>query len=192
MRVRAEKNALRSRMKTLRSRLDGESVLSLGARIEERCAALPEFRAARMVHVYVSAVNNEVPTLGLIRILFDDAKTVVVPRCGPGKFSLQHFRLDSLHALKPSRFGLLEPECVPGDEVAPAELDIIIVPLLAFDRSGARLGFGGGYYDSLFRCAECPKVGLAYSFQEVSAIPVEPHDEMLDLVVTEKETIRFR
>ena len=78
--------------------------------------------------------------------------------------------------------------CSVGPEINP---DIVIIPLLAFNKEGYRLGYGGGYYDRSF--ATCLKgafsIGVAYSFQEVSDLTVEEHDIPLDVVVTEKETI---
>ena len=66
----------------------------------------------------------------------------------------------------------------------------MVAPLLAFDRTGARLGFGGGFYDSLLASVHCPTVGLAYDFQEVESVPVEDHDRPLSMIVTDKEVIR--
>ncbi len=179
-------------MRSLRAELDAEDFRSLSAAIERNCAGLPEYQGANTIHTYVSAVNNEVHTLGLILLLLDEGKRVVVPRCTTERSRLQHICINSLDELKPSRFGLLEPEHVPGNEIRPEDLDLIIAPLLAFDRKGARLGFGGGYYDYLFGRGSCPKICLAYSFQEAQNIPIEPHDQNPDIVVTEKEIIRFR
>lgn len=192
MNVSEEKKLLRARMKSLRAALDEDTARSLGAEIETRCFSLPEYREARTVHVYVSAVNNEVCTGGLIQAMFDRGIRVIVPMCSSERCGLRHIRIESLEALKPSRFGLLEPEHIPDNEVHPRDFDIIIAPLLAFDREGGRLGFGGGYYDALFRNCACPKIGLAYSFQEVPEIPMDSHDRRLDIIVTEKETVRIR
>lgn len=185
-----EKKAIRARMKDRRAEMDPDTFRTLSALIGRRCGELAELGDARTVHIYASAVNNEVHTHELILLLLDEGKRVVVPRCAPEQYRLQHIRINSLDELRPARFGLLEPVHVPENEVDPAELDIIIAPLLAFDRTGTRLGFGGGYYDYLFRHAVCPRIGLAYSFQEEPNLPVEPHDRKLDAVVTEKETIR--
>jgi 5-formyltetrahydrofolate cyclo-ligase len=86
----------------------------------------------------------------------------------------------------------MEPDFLTEREVIPQELSLVIAPILAFDRSGGRLGFGAGYYDSFFAECSCPRLGLAYAFQEVPKIPREPHDRTLDIIVTEKETIRIR
>jgi 5-formyltetrahydrofolate cyclo-ligase len=70
--------------------------------------------------------------------------------------------------------------------------DLVIVPLLGFDRNGNRLGYGGGYYDKFLTKNNCKQaVGLAYAFQEVEELPVEEHDQKLDLIVTEEEIINL-
>lgn len=84
---------------------------------------------------------------------------------------------------------------VPGDARGEAHPNILVVPLLAFDASGHRLGFGGGYYDRTLQSLRSQRriiaVGYAYSIQEVAKLPSEAHDELLDWVVTEKEARRF-
>ena len=82
----------------------------------------------------------------------------------------------------------------PGPSAPDVQPECLLVPLLAFDRRGGRLGYGGGYYDrtleSLRLSGVCPLVvGIAYAAQEVSSVPMEPHDQPLDLVVTERELI---
>ncbi len=187
-----EKKSLRRLMRLRRAELNEAIFLALSDEIEKRCAGLPEIEATQTIHIYLSAVNHEVNTHRLITTLLDRGKRVVVPRCDTEPGKLKHIRINSLEELKPSRFGLLEPDHVPQSEVTSAELDLIIAPLLAFDRSGRRLGFGGGYYDYLFGHSACPKIGLAYAFQEVEHIPSEPHDRKLDIIVTEKEIIRIQ
>lgn len=82
---------------------------------------------------------------------------------------------------------------IPLDDY-PMQPDVVIAPLLAFDRTGARLGYGGGYYDRTLAAIRAARpvlaVGLAYAAQEVAALPVEPTDQPLDMIVTEREVIR--
>ncbi|TCO70889.1 5-formyltetrahydrofolate cyclo-ligase [Rhodovulum euryhalinum] len=92
-------------------------------------------------------------------------------------------------AMRPGPFGAQVP-----DGGVPMLPEVLIVPLLAFDRTGARLGYGGGFYDRTLAMlrARGPvlAVGLAYAAQEVARVPVEPTDQLLDAIVTEDETIR--
>lgn len=82
----------------------------------------------------------------------------------------------------------------PMESAAECQPDIIIVPLVAFDRKGFRIGYGGGYYDTtlavLHKQRKITTIGAAFSFQETSAVPVEPFDAKLDIIVTEKEIIK--
>jgi len=84
----------------------------------------------------------------------------------------------------------------PTPEAAEVEPDILLVPLLAFDRTGHRLGYGGGYYDrtiaELRERKPIVALGVAYSAQEVPSVPVSPRDARLDLVLTEREVIDLR
>jgi len=94
--------------------------------------------------------------------------------------------------LEPGQWGIREPKA-DAPEVAP---DIVLVPLLAFDRSGHRIGYGAGYYDLTIAQLRARKavtaVGIAFAAQEVAAVPTTPRDARLDLVLTEKEVIDLR
>jgi 5-formyltetrahydrofolate cyclo-ligase len=185
-----EKWILRSRMKQLRSELPINCYRQWSMTIMDSCVMLREWNNATTVHIYVSVLNNEVDTTGLIFTLFDKGKRVVVPRCADEPHRLLNIRINSFEEMHVGKFGLMEPQYKQDSEVPAQELDLIIVPVLAFDKEGGRLGFGGGYYDNLLRECSCPKIGLAYSFQEVEKVPVEPHDEKLDSIITEKDIIR--
>lgn len=96
--------------------------------------------------------------------------------------------------LRPNRFGIPEP---PGRRTPAWSLDLVLMPLVAFDRRGNRLGMGGGFYDRSFaadrqRPGRPLLVGLAHAFQEVSDLPTAPHDVPLDAIVTDQECLLFR
>ena len=185
-----EKSRIRESMKTLRSSIDVNVYRRYCMSIMEQCKSIHEWLEARIVHIYVSSLNNEVDTLGLIITMLERGKLVVVPRCSLENQELHNIQLKSIDALKQSQFGLMEPDFDPDSIMQPDQFDLIIVPVIAFDRIGARIGFGGGYYDRLLSRCSCPKVGFAYSFQEVERVPVEPHDQRLYIIITEKETLR--
>ena len=186
-----QKHRIRTRMKSLREAIGVNMYRTSCLSIKKKCETLNEWKTSNIVHIYVSAVNNEVDTLGLIYDMFSQGKSVIVPRCMPGAHNLSGIRIHSLDELKLSKFGVMEPDYDPAKEVNPDRLDMVIVPLLAFDRNGGRIGFGAGYYDSLLSRCNCLSVGFAYAFQEVEYIPIEKHDRKLTIIITEKEIIRI-
>jgi len=189
--IREVKKSLRAHMKKLREEVDLSLYRTWCNTIMEKCFSLDEWKNATIVHCYVSALNNEVDTLGLLFAMFDGGKIAAVPKCKPGLHGLMSIRISSLDELLPSRNGLMEPDYAPDREIRSERLELVLTPLVAFDRTGRRLGMGGGYYDSFLAECACPKVGLAYAFQEVEAVPTEPHDSTLDIIITEKEVIRI-
>lgn len=142
------------------------------------------------VMVYVSK-PPEVRTHEFIRGLLAAGRRVIVPIIEREDRSLRLSYLDDLSSLVPSTFNVPEPI---GSEVpAPAdEVGLTIIPVIAFDGRGNRLGYGAGYYDRFL--ASRPgmvKVGLAFSCQEAASIPADDYDIKLDCVVTERGIIRF-
>ncbi len=190
MNISSEKKLLRSKLRTMRNDLDMTGYRESCNTIHAKILSLPEWRRAGRVHIYVSSLGNEVDTLGLLYKLFDEGRTVVVPKCVPGSRQMRHVRILSLDDLKPGQFGIMEPEFDQSREMPPSSLDLVIAPLVGYDRAGRRLGMGGGFYDSFIKECRCPVCGLAYSFQELETVPVEEHDACLDIIVNEKEIIR--
>lgn len=136
-------------------------------------------------HVAVTTDSTESPVTGPTRV----SPAVVVPFCLPDRLLL--YRLVAWSELAPSRFGLLEPAAAVRTrerEVHPEQVDVFLVPGLAFDHHGNRLGYGKGYYDGLLRHrqADALSVALAFDDQVVPELPHEPgHDIPVDFIVTE-------
>ena len=123
-------------------------------------------------------------------------RSVALPVSGPRGQALTFRDWDPAQPLAVGRYGIHEPGA-DRPEVAPA---VLLVPMLAFDRSGHRLGYGAGYYDrtlDALRAARSPSdgpvlaVGVAFAAQEMDAVPCGVHDERLDWILTERETLRF-
>lgn len=137
-------------------------------------------------------LKSEINPLPLMRKLAEAGARLALPViAGRGKpLIMRAYAFGD--ALNSGQWGIREPT-PDAPEVAP---DILLVPLLAFDRQGHRIGYGAGYYDMTIASLRAMKpvvaVGLAYAAQEVDAVPVTPRDERLDLVLTERETIDFR
>ena len=152
-------------------------------------AALPEYGAAKTVMFYVD-VRTEVRTREYLPTALTHGKRIVVPYCVDGELEL--FLLESMDELSIGMYKILEPKpelrLLPAKRVEVAELDLIMVPGVAFDRSGARMGHGFGYYDKLLEHAraDTPLVALAFECQLFPEIPTAPHDIFMDKIITEQ------
>jgi len=138
------------------------------------------------------AIDSEINPLPLLKALAASGARLALPAiAGRGQpLVMRAWQIGD--ALDRGQWGIREPK-----PAAPAvDPDILLVPLLAFDRAGHRLGYGAGYYDMTINRARCVKpvlaVGIAYAAQEVAHIPTTPRDERLDLVLTEREAIDLR
>ena len=114
------------------------------ATIQDRLLALDDFRRARIVHAYVGVKAQEVRTHAILAETLRDGRRLVLPRVEGDR--LVHHEIQSVEDLVLSRFGLYEPPPT-APRIEPADIDLVVVPGLAFDRAGNRLGFGRGYYD---------------------------------------------
>lgn len=179
----AIKALLRRQLRVRRMGIDGRGERS--AVICRRVAELPLFQQARVLHCYLPMLG-EVETFALIRAALVAGKRVVVPVVVADRPELAHSWLESLEPEQLSKgvFDTLQPK-----QLVPAPLgvwEVVVVPLLGFDHTGLRLGYGGGYYDRLLAQVPRPTIGVAFADQEVPALPCEPHDQRLDWIVTER------
>jgi 5-formyltetrahydrofolate cyclo-ligase len=187
------KSHLRQAAQARRAALDGRSERS--ARIIKQLLALPEFAVAKRVLFYV-AVRSEVETHAALLAGFAAGKLVSVPYCLDGRLKL--VRLENAAELQLGAYRIPEPSIElreqPERRVLPAGVDLVIVPGIAFDREGNRIGHGAGYYDKLLAevNSSTTLVGLAYDCQMVDRIPSEPHDVRMHYVITESEVIPTR
>jgi 5-formyltetrahydrofolate cyclo-ligase len=185
------KSELRARAKTAR---DAEPQRGLKeAAIAVRVEQLPQYRQARVVATYVG-VKSEVGTRSLIegRLARGEPTAVVYRKDGDLALAL----IQSIDELVPASFGLFEPipavVADPERHCGPTEVDLFLVPGLAFDPAGGRIGYGKGYYDRLLGAARPGAVFLALAFesQVVEQVPMLAHDVPVHLVMTERSTHR--
>ncbi len=152
--------------------------------VRRKLSRVTAFRRARMVCCYV-ALPYEVQTWQLIQQMLASGKRVVVPVVAGRQLRLSELR-DPAAELSPGAFGVWEPTAATRRLVRPERVDLVVVPGLAFDRQGHRLGHGHGYFDRL--CARfsptTARVGLCFDFQLLSRLPVEPHDQPVHRVLS--------
>ena len=174
--------------KTLRRAISEKKSAMTAAEIERRSAALADklfstaqYRQAKSVYAYL-AFNQEVRTRPIITRAWADGKRVAVPKVIGD--DMVFVWLDSFDDLVTGGFGVPEP--AKGGPVADAGTALVLMPGLAFDREGHRVGYGGGYYDRyLSTHPGHTKVALCYGFQLLDAIEAEEHDIPADLVITD-------
>ena len=174
-------------------RLHQQNGDSLSRLIFDRLVGLPQYLQARTVLCYVS-FRSEVSTHAFIARMCADRKRIVVPYCKPQHLEL--FCFGSFGDLAPGTMGILEPKpelCEKKDRRAEVqELDLLVIPGLAFDRQGGRLGYGKGYFDRLLQGArgDALLAAVAYECQLFDALPMLPYDVRVDAVITESDIYR--
>ena len=154
----------------------------------ERVQGLAAFSQARVVLGYAS-FGSELDTHPFLRAVLAGGRDLVLPRIDRAARRLALHRVEGLESdLRAGIWGILEPDPARCRPVTPAQIDFVLVPGLAFDPDGGRVGYGAGYYDRLL--GEWPEpvpplVAAAFDFQVVPAVPVSATDHRVDVVVTE-------
>lgn len=187
----AAKAALRADAMARRDALAEDARLRGSASAAERALAVIAPMKPGVVAVY-RAIRTELVPDAIVDWAFAKGLVVVLPAIvDPGSLVFRRYRPGDRFV--PGGLGTV----APGPDAPEIDPDLIVVPMVAFDRAGIRLGHGRGYYDRGVLALHAkglrpPLVGLAFSVQEVAAIPTEPHDVGMDWIVTEKETIDLR
>lgn len=181
------KRELRRRLRAIRGQLPAEARAARSAAIVDRVLALPELRAARSIAAFV-AMRSEADPAGIVAACRARGHRVALPRVHPEPDGLVLHAHAADDPLERSSFGVLEPSASAPRVDA---VDVVIVPGLAFDPRGHRIGYGKGFYDRLlptlpgaFRCA------IAYDFQLVPEVPDRDGDVPVHAVVTDRRVLR--
>lgn len=191
--VREDKKLIRGKLKSLRAGLPKKEALEKSGGVQKLLFGLPEFQRAKTVSFYV-AKEDEVQTERMIKDSLKLGKRVLVPICKEsGELALSEL-LDCDTELEPGSFGVLEPKLTCRRMVPATKAELIVVPGVAFDLSGHRLGRGKGYYDRFLQKVSSSNpgtrfIGLAYEFQVLNDLPHTPGDVPVHKVVTEKRVI---
>ena len=183
--LRAEKKALRSKIIADRCKLTDNYRQRASNRMMTVFCALPDFKEPRKVLCYAS-MADEVQIRPLMEKWLSLGVTVALPKI-TGNGQMEAMSFTDFDSLVEGEYGILTPDPEKGKIIPPEELDLIIVPGIAFDTRGERLGKGGGFYDAyLARATKAKRIALAFSCQLVAKIPMEAHDVLVHKIITEQ------
>ena len=179
MKKTIDKGVIRKKILELRKGMTPIAVRAKSKKIIDLLFSTPEFNKARSIFTYLS-FDNEVMTDKIVK----SAKKIYVPSVSGDNICICNYS----DKLKKNMYGIHEPEEIiePKDEI-----DIAIVPGVAFDKNLNRIGFGKAFYDKLLKDKHMIKIGLCFDFQIVDNIPKENHDIPMDIVITEQRIIRL-
>jgi 5-formyltetrahydrofolate cyclo-ligase len=180
--LREMKRALRRRMIERRARLEENERARASARLCEQLRPQPLWKECRsLLSFYPMAAEPDV------RPLLEEAlaagKSLALPRFDPARGGYEAFAVSALEKLHPGHFGIPEPG-PSSPRIELNALDFFLVPGVAYDRNGRRLGHGKGYFDRLLAQVPGHKCGVAFEWQVVAQVPVEPHDVCVDSLLT--------
>ena len=185
------RNTLRKNRLAARDRMEPTQRKEKSRRICALLTAHPVVTGANHLFIYVD-FRSEVETMDLIRRLVAAGKTISVPVTLLEESRLQAVRLTNPDTqLMPGCYGIPEPtpDQIAVATVDPATIDTVLIPGSVFDTGGGRLGYGGGYYDRFLTesAPRAARVGVAFELQLVDRVPMEPHDQYMDVLVTEQQ-----
>lgn len=174
-----DNSIIRQKLKQKRRSLDDKLYKAMSLSCFQNLQPLLKEPSIQHIGLYISH-NQEVDTHSIIEYLWQMNKHVYVPKCfNEGKMCF--YEITSWQDVEVGKYGILEPKETQNEQV---QFDVLVIPLLGFNKEGYRLGMGGGYYDRYLACHSSYSVGLAFSFQEVE-FKKQPHDLRLNALITE-------
>jgi 5-formyltetrahydrofolate cyclo-ligase len=183
--MESEKEKIRKKERAERQEQNTSEIMEKSHTIMSKLMELDEFKKAENVLFYIS-FGSEVMTYDAINATLMDGKTVYIPYLN-GK-DMKFTKINDLSGLRKSHYGALEP--VNMDNLTRDVLDLVIVPGMAFDRKGNRIGSGLGFYDRFMRGRNMKKIAVCFDMQIVDNVYEKEHDVPVDIIITEKEVIR--
>lgn len=193
MSIFEDKKKLRKEILDKRNNMDLNIKRELDNCIFNRFYGSSYYKNANKIFIYVS-YSSEIDTKKIINKILEEGKRVFVPRTENKTKSMEAIEITSLDDLEESRYGILEPS-IDKESINPNELDLIVVPGVAFDCCGGRIGYGAGYYDRYFKkindenLIRIKKIALAYEMQILNRIPMNEFDMTIDYILSENQII---
>lgn len=179
-----DKKVLRESMKILRDSIKTGEKIAKDKDIYEKVINSTYYKEARVIMVYVS-MGSEVDTLSIITHALGNNKVICVPKVINLREGMKAIEIHNLQELKKcGKYNILEPEDF-DNEIKAESVDLFLVPGLAFDSSGGRIGYGAGFYDRFLKDSrrDALKLGLSYDFQLIKEVPMEDSDIRLDHII---------
>ena len=177
------KNQIRKEMKARRAAMTKEEVAQKSMTAADAFLKSEIYKNAETIMLYMP-LGNETDTSEIIKAAFADEKRLVLPVTDEKTGEITPVFFEETSVLEKGGFSIREPK---NSHIAEkSAIDVVIVPGIAFDKRGARVGFGKGCYDMFLKDMQTVKIGFCYDFQLVGEIPSEEHDIKMDFVVTEK------
>ncbi|WP_190810135.1 5-formyltetrahydrofolate cyclo-ligase [Flagellimonas sp. S3867] len=184
------KHELRKKYKSLRAELESSHISDLSINLANHALQIPIWDFFYF-HTFLSIEKNkEIDTLPLITLLQGKDKNVVIPKVSDGN-TMEHYLLTDNTFLKKNKWHIPEP--VEGVQIPEGKIDVVFLPLLAFDKHGNRVGYGKGYYDTfLAKCKkETVKIGLSLFEAEETIIETHANDVCLDYCISPNRVYKF-
>ncbi|WP_160683452.1 5-formyltetrahydrofolate cyclo-ligase [Clostridium sp. C2-6-12] len=188
-----DKKILRKEVLEKRNNLDLDKKEEMDKEILKKFYETQYYREAKKIFIYISYAS-EINTKKIINKALKDNKKIYVPRTEFKTRNMDAVEITSLDNLVQSTYGILEPS-IEAPYIDPNELDLIVVPGVAFDRKGGRMGYGAGFYDRYFKKIKkenknkIVKLALAYDLQMLDKVPMSEQDVPVDYILTENQFI---
>ena len=189
MQINESKKLMRAKYKSIRTSISTDEKNKLCRKISQAFLVSNIYKNSDSVFIYVSS-EIEVDTHLIISFCFADKKNVYVPRCIEGTSFMKFYEITSFEDLETGAYGILEPK----NHCLPAEISckgICVVPALAYDLNGYRLGFGKGYYDRFLCGFTGKKIGLCYESCICSSLPHDEYDIVVDMLISDERIYVF-
>ena len=148
------------------------------------------FKKAKVIHIFISR-PEEPDTRPVIEHCWNNGKKVAVPVVLPNTFNLFHSEIKSFESLISGTYGIQEPSPESRIKMTPDMFDLVIVPGVAFDRNGKRLGHGKGYYDRFLELTGAFRLALAFDCQLLKTLPTELHDVPVNAILSESGIVEI-
>ncbi|KAB8128435.1 5-formyltetrahydrofolate cyclo-ligase [Gracilibacillus oryzae] len=181
-----DKKLIREKMKNLI--VDRKNKTEIEQKIKQNLLNTEQWLYAETIALTLSR-ETEWNTTTIIQAAWEQGKTIVLPKCDPLTFQMSFHHCNSFAQLENVYLDLYEPDPVKCSKLKKEKIDLMIVPGLAFDLEGNRIGYGGGYYDRYLENYDGIKFAIAADFQIIEKIKKESHDIGLDYIITESSVI---